>query len=226
MNNLPKEKLKKFFLKYSVSKFKKKETILRAGDNPQGVYYLAKGYLRMYMITGEGNELTLNIFKPGSFFPLSWAITKIPNSYFYESITECEILKVTSEDFQEFIKDDPEVMEEIIRILLLGLNGTLMRLQYMILGNSGQKVCNIFLLLGKRFGDAKNKHIYIKFPITHQEIANLSGLTRETVSIEIKKLENEKLISRRKRDYVINNITKLEKKSLIIIKGNPILSSF
>ena len=53
-----------------LSRLPKKTLILRAQEQPTIVYFLKKGYVRLYTINSSGQEITFNIFKPGSYFPM------------------------------------------------------------------------------------------------------------------------------------------------------------
>src|SRR3989344_6369294 len=100
------KKLLSFFSKYPLIQYKKKEILLRAEDSPQGAYYLLNGYIRTYTITPDGVELTLNIFKPGTIFPLSWCVAGIENNYFYEAMTASHLYRAPKEEALLFMKDD------------------------------------------------------------------------------------------------------------------------
>lgn len=80
---------------------------MHAGDIPQGVFYVKKGLIRLYSVSHDGEEFTLIIFKPGDFFPISWAIADIPNNYFLEALSVLEIWRVEKASFVAFVKKKP-----------------------------------------------------------------------------------------------------------------------
>src|SRR3989344_8039730 len=80
-------RLGEFFSKFSEIKFRSKEYILRAEDEPQGIYYLKSGFVKQVYLTETGKCLTLNIFKPGTYFPLTWALGGMMNHDFFEAMT-------------------------------------------------------------------------------------------------------------------------------------------
>lgn len=209
------KKIKRYFTKFPSVEYKNRETLLRAGDAPQGIYYLSKGYVRMYILTSEGEELTLNIFKSGNTFPLSWAIEQIPNEYFFETMAESRIFRSPVEAFYEFIKDDKEILFELTRSLVHRLDRVHKRIQYLTMGDSSTKVVNILLMLARRMGEEGKSGLIINTPITHQDIANLAGITRETVGLEIKKLKEKGLITMKGRLYILKNLDKLQVKSVV-----------
>jgi CRP-like cAMP-binding protein len=219
-------KIEKFFTSYPATKFNKKRTVLNSEEQPRGVYYLKTGYIRMYTITQEGFELTLNILKPGSFFPLTWAIADIDNAYFYETLTTCEIHSAPKDRVIKFVKKNNDILFDINRRILSGLDATLIRLQYLTLGSAYQRVANSFLMLAGRFGVFLKDRARLTLTFTEQDVANLAGVTRETVSIELKKLKNEGFIKKDKGFYSIYKIDELREGSLIYYEGKALPYAF
>src|SRR3989344_193941 len=145
--------------------YKKGETILRSDDNPQGVYYIKKGFVKMDSIFENGREITLNIFKPGAYFPMTWAV-----------------------------------------------GGILQNIEFILCGDAYHRVLGAVFLSAKRFGEVKgNGKITIKIPLTHQDIANIAGMSRETATLAIKRLRKKKIITYKKRLIFIANIKIFEK---------------
>ncbi len=82
-------------------------------------------------------------------------------------------------------------------------------------GNARNKVISIILICAERFGEQRKDGIFVKIPLTHQEIAKLIGVTRETVSIEMKKLQRRGLIDYKSKHILVKNAAKLKKESAI-----------
>ena len=214
--------IKSFFNDYKDHHYKKGQVILRSEDVPQGVYYLKKGSIRVFIVTEDGLELTINLLHPSSFFPMSWAILNTPNNYFFEAMTDVETSRAPLQDFLDFIHKDVKSISEINKIILYSLNRALLRLQYMVLGNARERVANVLLMLGGRMGTKKKNGKAVAFPITQQQIANLAALTRESVGYELKQLAKEKLISRKYRNCTINNTKLLQEKYCSYSEGHPL----
>jgi CRP/FNR family transcriptional regulator len=201
-----------FFAQFKRLYYKKNETIIRADDAPQGVFYIKSGHVRMLSIFEAGKQLTLNIFKPGSYFPMIWTIADVQNSYYYQAITDAEVYRAPKDALIEFIKKNPTELYTLTRRILIGLGGFLTNSQHLLFGDAYHRVASVLLLCAKRFGEKNaNQQILIKIPLTHQEIANLSGITRETASIEINNLKRKKIISYHRHTICINSIETLEK---------------
>lgn len=207
--------LDSFFTKYKSLSFKPGEVILRAGDPPLGFFYLKRGYVRVYSISKDGEEFTLIIFKEGDFFPINWAIANISNDYFVEAMTACVLVRAPREKFVSFVKSNPGVNFELTRRTSVRLGGLMRRMEYLVFGNADNKVASILAICAERFGKKVGKEVVIEVPLTHSDIASLVGLTRETASIEMKKLENAGIIGRRSRLVAIFNLKGLRRQSLL-----------
>lgn len=188
-------KIEKFFKQFSGTTYQKKEMIVQADEEPAGVYYLAKGNIRMYSISEDGRELTLNIYKPHTYFPAIWALTELTNDYYFEAINTCVVHKAPRAKFLQFVEKNPAVLADISRRLLRGMNSMIIRMQGLLQDDSYRKVKSVISYLTGRFG-VKNTDgtTTINLPVTHADIANLGYMARETASIELGKMEKEGII--------------------------------
>jgi CRP-like cAMP-binding protein len=81
-------KIERFFSDYPLKQFGKNEILLRADNDPKYIFYLLEGNVREYDISPGGDEIVVNVFKPPAFFPMSWAIAKTPNHYFFQTASK------------------------------------------------------------------------------------------------------------------------------------------
>jgi len=212
----PEEKLRAFFKQTKPQLYKKGEVILRGEEIPSGIFFLYKGYVKNYTFSENGEEFTFIIYRKGDFFPIAWTFNNTRKPYFIETVTPCIIHKRDREEFLEFLKENPEVLLYIIGKITRRFDGLLARMEHMAFGNAYQKVCSILFILSERFGkETKKKNIMIDIPLTHKDLANLLGVARETVSVEIAKLKKKKVIKNVGKHIYITNIKKLREDSLI-----------
>ncbi len=214
-DNSPSVKLELFFKEKRHFSYSKGDTILHAGDEPRGVFYLIRGYVRLYSISKEGEELTLIIFKPQDFFPMMWVINNTPQDYYLEAMTNCELYRAHREEFITFMKRESDVEFDLLGKILTRLGGLLSRMEYLAFGNAHQKVASILLICAERFGTEHKNETVVQVPLTHKDIADLVGVTRETASIEIKKLERKGLIAFHGRRVIVKNKPALRHESLL-----------
>ena len=151
------KKLLTYFSGSSFLKYKRGEILINAGDEPSGVDYLNSGYVKMDSIFENGSELTLNIFKPGSFFPMMWALGEARNTYFYQTMSRVSVYRTPKEEVLRFLKEDPEVLYDLTKRVLIGLDGLLTSAQHLLYGNSYNRVASALLISAKRFGKSFKK---------------------------------------------------------------------
>lgn len=203
--------LETFFGKYTGLKYKKGEIILRAEDTPQGVFYLKKGYVRQYMVNRSGVMFILHIFKPNSFFPMTWVVNDEPNRYYLEAVTPVEVWRAPKEAVREFLHDYPAVVYDLARRLLLGICGIRHRMEYLVLDGAYKKTILLLLYLAENLGEKDGACVVLPVPVTHREIAAWIGTTRETASVQVAILKKRGFIQYRRRQLVIPSLKALEK---------------
>ena len=108
-----------------------------------------------------------------------------------------------------------QILLDLTSRMLERFLGLMRRMEYLVFGNARSKVASILLICAERFGKKQGQATVIDVPLTHSDIATLVGMTRETVSIEMKKLQKEKLISYKGRYLAILNLAGLKKQSLL-----------
>jgi len=206
------QRVRDFFGVYESTNFGRDELIVRAEEEIDHVYYLKEGYVRLYAMNEDGQELTLNIFKPGSYFPMTWAIGERMNSYYYEAMTDVEVVRAPKDEVIKFIRSDNEVLYDLTDRIVRGLGGLTERMEGLFFGNSKSQVASSLVMAAERFGKkGKKGEVEITLSLSHQDVASLSGLTRETTSIVMKRFQRAGLISYKRRFVVVLDMVGLEK---------------
>lgn len=77
------KKVEEFFSKFPLREYDKGELLVLSDENPKYIFYIVSGQIREYDISSHGEEIVVNVFKKPAFIPMSWAIAKIPNRYFF-----------------------------------------------------------------------------------------------------------------------------------------------
>ena len=205
MENKVKEKTLAFFKKGKPVTFKKGEQLLKPNEAPQGVFCLIRGSVRMYSASKKGVETTLNIFKPISLFPMGWVINNTSNVYSYEATATVKVYIAQKSEVLTFLKKEPSVVYDLLSRIFKGLDGFFMRMESILSGNAYQRVITQLIIQMRRFGKAD---------LSHSKIASLSGLSRETVTRQMQKLQRKGIALYKGKSLKIVNITKLEQELL------------
>ncbi len=209
MDDAVSQKVKKFFSAYPLRSFAKGEIICHAEEELSGVFYVLEGRVNQYDISPSGSEVVVNVFKPPAFFPMSWAINKTPNRYFFEAATVVKAHEAPAEDIVRFLKANPDVTFDLLSRVYRGLDGLLRRTSHLMGGDAGTRLLFELLNAAHRFGELNEKgEIVIR--LKEGDLAKHSGLARETVSRLLQKLKKSELVKIESGRIVIPSTANLE----------------
>lgn len=203
-------KLDAFFFPFPSQQFRKGELLFRAGTTPSGIYYINEGIVRRYWISENGEEITLNLYKPHTFLPMSWAIADIPNTHFYEAMTHVEAKKAPKDTVLQFLHTQPDIVYDLLRRVYIGMEGLWMHMESLTAGNSYTKLIASLVILVKRFGIQENNDVVVKLKMSEKDIANYAGMSRETASRELQKLKKDNIVSFDKGTIIVHELQTLE----------------
>lgn len=204
-------KINEFFAKYPVKDYGKGEVLLLADEDPKFVFLLLEGNVREYDISPRGDEIVVNVFKPLSFFPMSWPIVRTPNRYFFEAAGKVTVRQAPPEDVLKFIKSNPDIMLDLLTRLYVGVEGLRRRMAHLMGGSAKSRLLFELITECRRFGQqSENGASIVK--ISEAELGARAGLSRETVSRELHELKKLNLISITRLGIVLNDLDALEKR--------------
>lgn len=206
-------KIESFFASFPENSYKRGESILRAEDTPYGVYYLKSGFVRQYLLSPAGETFIVHMYKPGSFFPLTWIINDTPNTYNFEAMSHVSIVRVPKDVFVAFLKNNSDVLWYATQRLAAGLSGLVTRVGQLVLDDAYLKTVLLLLYYADTFGEKTHDGILLRTPLAHREIASWIGTTRETASLQIETLQKKGIVRTLGRLLVIRDILRLQKEA-------------
>jgi CRP-like cAMP-binding protein len=186
-----------FLERQQVRTFKKGEIIIFQGEAPRCAYVVKSGTVKAYNLSVSGDEKPVAFYPSDNVFPANWVYGRMPNAiYYYEAFTpEVEVYMIERDKFVAFIKKSPELLfQEMERLLSDQLGGS-MRLNALQHSRASDKLVYTLHYLALTHGKPlAGKEIEITLDLTHQDFANLTGLTRETAATELNKLKKQGVI--------------------------------
>lgn len=192
-------KIQSFFSNYPVRIYEKDEILIQAGDKPSA-YFIASGVISQYDIAKNGNKLVLNLYKPGSFIPLSSILNHIPSAFFLEATETTSVHVAPSADVVEFLKKNPDVALDALTRISRGSNGLMARLARAMEGSAEDRILQELIIMQSRFANGNST-----IAVTDTDLATRTGLARETVSRTLKKLDSDGLIKSSRGKVVLSD---------------------
>jgi CRP/FNR family cyclic AMP-dependent transcriptional regulator len=201
-----------FLERHPVKTFKKGEIIIFQGEAPRSAYVVKTGTIKAYNLSVGGDEKPVAFYDTGSVFPDAWVYGKMSSAiYYYEAFTaEAQLYAIDREEYLSFIKRHPELLYQELERYLMDQLGKSMRLNALQHSRASDKLLYTLHYLALSHGrQAAPQQIEITLELTHQDFANLTGLTRETAATELNKLKHEGVISYDKHKPYRLNLAKL-----------------
>lgn len=208
MSKSVKQTVGDFFEEYPLRRFDKGEILIRPDERLNEVFYLVEGSVIQYDISGAGNEVVVNVFKPGAFFPMSMAINRTPNYYFFETSVPVAVRAAPVPRVVAFVKEHPEVLFDLLARVYRGTDGLQRRMAHLMGGNAHSRLVFELINAAYRFGERVPRGVVV--PLTENDLAKRSGLSRETVSRAMNKLKSKGLVAVQTSGVVIFDIADLE----------------
>lgn len=209
--NTIESKVEEAFSKFPKRTYPKGQILVFADETPDHIFYITKGRVRMYAVSYRGDEVIVNIFKPPAFFPMSGVINKSQNKYFYKTETETTLHIVPADAALTFLKENPEVTLDLLGRVYRGVDGLLGRLVHLMSSSAKSRVLYELFIESKRFGTSQQDGS-IALDINEVDLAARAGMSRETVSREMKKIKAEGIVELTSKGIVIKDVAALEAK--------------
>jgi len=190
----PAETTALFFSSYKPLTFQKGAQLLQPSTlTLPPITYIVEGYIVEYAISSTGTKTIINTYKQGAFFPASAAVNKTPNKYYFEAGADTVVRQAAPTDVDAFLLDNPAVTYDLLQRLYRGIDGLTGRIERLLGADASARLLYELTIQADRFGVQSVDGITLT--ITETELAEHTGLARETVSRELKKLKTNKILS-------------------------------
>lgn len=197
-----------------------KGQILQTSDHRVNLNLVVQGYVKRYLISNDGSISIQSIFGPDYIFPLTPAFKTLlgqsiysgPEIIYYEAIVDTEVFSIDFEKLKTEAEADPLIYKNLFQEAGVRLEDNIQRLENLALKNSYKRLAHQVAYFARHFAKETPAGTKLNLPLTHQDLADILSLTRETVSTSMVELRKKKLIAVGK-DIVVPDIEKLEEEA-------------
>lgn len=191
-------------------RFQKRHTIFMEGEKGTYVVLIVSGIIKISRSSSDGRVKTLALLRPRDFFgEMALFLPGHERSATAEALTDCRVITIDQGDFERLLKDVPGISLRIIQTLAHRLQAANRQIKTLALGDSHSKLADLLLWLKDEFTQPGGGPPLI--PLTHQELADLAGLSRETTTRLLNTFEQEGVVKLRNRQVAITNLETLKK---------------
>ena len=179
----------------SVKRFKKNEVILHEEDTSKFMYIILSGKVKVVQITEDGREILLAIHQAGEFFGEMSFIDGKTSPATIVAADDCVINIISRVEFYSAIDTHKQILYNLLLILCSRLRESWEKIQLLNLKHASERLKILFYMLSNKYGEKTSKGITLNIKLTHQEIAEMTGMARETVTRVLDKWNKEGEIS-------------------------------
>jgi len=181
--------------KIRIKTFRKNETILHEEDTNEYMYTILSGKVKVIQTSEDGKETILAMHKTGDFFGEMSLIDGKTMPATVLAMEETLTAIISKQEFILLISMQGKVLEKLLIILCTRLRESWNKIQMLNFNNAAQRIKMLFSMLSAEYGEKSVDAITLNIKLTHQDIANMAGVTRETVTRVIDKWQRDKEIT-------------------------------
>lgn len=187
----------------------KHHVIFSPGAPSEAIYFIEKGRVRLTRLSPEGKTVILALLGPGDLIgEAAWESGE--HDSYAETLEESRIYQISRDAFQNFIRENPEFGLRLIQILGIRLKQAQARIEDLVFRQVPSRVARLLLSLAESHGKVTPNGIRVEFPLTHQEIADLVGSSRVTVTQILNRFRSSQWIEIESKRVTIHNLNALE----------------
>lgn len=157
--------------------------LFKEGQAPRGIFVLCEGQVKLSLSARDGKTLILKMVEPGEVLGLSATVSGMPYELTAETFTPCQVSFAKREDFLRFLKENSDACFKAAEQLSVKYDNACHELRSLGLSHSaGQRLAKLLLEWSSRKGESATMEPGVKVAVTHEEIGQMIGASRETVT--------------------------------------------
>lgn len=176
----------------SIVNLPKHAKLLEEGQLPEGIFVLLRGSVKLFISLKGSKTLILRVVQSGEVLGLSATMSNTPAEYTAETLSPTQFLYVPRKDFLALLELHPEICVSVVEVLSHQLREAVNMIHY----SSGsqpaaEKLADLLELWINESGEVTDRGVELKLPLTQEEIGQMIGVSRETVSRLLAEFEEQ-----------------------------------
>ena len=189
-NSLTDKELHELSPKVLLKEFRKNHIILHEEDTNSFMYIIVQGKVKIYQIADEGKEMILSVHGAGEFFGEMSLIDGKTDPATVAAMEPSLVAVISREDFYDMLYSQKKILENLLELLCTRLRESWKKIQMLNFNDAAQRVKMLLLMLAEDYGDKSEDGTTLRIKLIHQNMADMTGLTRETVTRVLDKMKH------------------------------------
>ncbi|MBT8377943.1 MAG: Crp/Fnr family transcriptional regulator [Ignavibacteria bacterium] len=196
----------------SMQDIRRNQPIYFPTEPSNSIFFLKKGRVKLTRISPEGKEMILALVNMGEVFGEMAFLDEGERNEFATALDDCLVCAINKNEFKDFVARNPELNLRITKLIGLKLKKYSERIEELVFKDAEQRVISFLLRLANENGKSIGEEIFVKPFLKHQDIAELTATSRQTVNAILTDLREKEVINFDRKKLIIKEKEKLEGK--------------
>jgi CRP-like cAMP-binding protein len=184
---------------------RRREVVYLPGDPGTSIFFVNGGRIKVSKVTRDGKSLTLAYCGPSEIFGETSLIDGGPRTDMAEAMENALLSEISRGDFETLVRQHPELGLAATKLMIARRRDLENKVEALVFRDVTSKLAELLLKLGSEYGVDDARGTLVALKITHQELANLIGSTRETVSLTLSTFKKKKFICTEGRKVILSD---------------------
>jgi CRP/FNR family transcriptional regulator len=194
---------------FRIRAYQKNQVVFLEEEAGTYMYIVLAGKVKVTKSTPGGKESILTIHRQGDFFGEMSLLDGKSSPATVSAMEDCKIAAISAADFNRHLMTNEKVVRQIIKVLCARLRHVWAQIQSLSYSTAEARIRGGIRQLSMKHGVADARGIIIDLKITHQEIAEMVGTSRETVTRTLARLQKDGIIQIEGRRIILLDPHKL-----------------
>ncbi len=190
--------------------YRKGAVVFLDGDDASEVILITKGHIKITVASQDGREVLIEVRGPGEVIGEMGLIDRSPRSASAFALSATEVLALSLRDFTELVDTTPSFTRSLLDEMVQRIRDSTFHQLELSLDDVAGRVARRLIDLSRRFGKPRQVGVEIRSPLTQQELADWSGVSRQAVVKELTRLRELGWVETQGRTIVLRNVAALE----------------
>ncbi|MCH8212987.1 MAG: Crp/Fnr family transcriptional regulator [Proteobacteria bacterium] len=186
-----------------VKTFKRSSLIYLPTDSGNSILLLTSGRVKIYHLTAEGKQALLALIDPGELFGELAVLDSGQRDEFAEAMEASTLVMIPRDVVSGLMTTHPAVALSVSRLMGLRRKKIERRLKSLLFRSNRERLVHLLMELAEKYGRLTPDGLQIDVKLSHQELANIIGSTRETVTVILGELQHERSVIVRRRQIIL-----------------------
>ena len=193
----------------SVRRIPPRSSMVMPGEENRFAHLVLDGRAKVSYLTRDGKQPILYFVGPDELIGEQSIFSGAPGADHVETLETTHVATIPTKVLRSLVLSDPAFTTSLSELIARRRAKTESRIRHLLFLSNRDRLTHLLLDLAEQYGHVREDQIDLDIKLSHQDLANFIGSTRETVTVVLGKMQSEGLLSVRRRKVSLLNVEQL-----------------